>query len=104
MKYKKVFNFKPLTRFMSHNPFRKSKKELVPGTIVKCQSGRYIAYYEHRTDIIANGENEKDAKKNLKEMYDVVIKFETKEEEEKNTIKLPSNFEIKKFKDKISCH
>ncbi len=44
----------------------KKKGELVPGTIVKCDSGRFIAFYEHRTDIIANGENELDAKKILK--------------------------------------
>lgn len=42
---------------------KKKKGELVPGTIVKCESGRFIAFYEHRTDIIANGENEVDAKR-----------------------------------------
>lgn len=54
------------------------KKEpyTVPGTLVKCKSGNYLAYYEHRTDIIANGENEKSAIKNLKKMYAIIKKHE----------------------------
>ena len=54
----------------------KKERYTVPGTLVKCKSGNYLAYYEHRTDIIANGENEKSAIKNLKKMYEVVKKHE----------------------------
>ncbi|HRO48149.1 hypothetical protein [Agriterribacter sp.] len=64
---------------MRHNYFTKKKDELVPGTAIKCESGRYIAFYEHRTDIIANGDNEIEAKKNLKEMYTAVTQFEKSE-------------------------
>jgi predicted RNase H-like HicB family nuclease len=78
----------------------KKKKELVPGTIIQCESGRYLAYYEHRTDIVANGENEKDAKKNLKKMYEIIKKHED-EELEKTAIKLPSNFQVKHFTEKL---
>lgn len=82
-----------------------SKKERfeVPGTIVKCQSGRYLAYYEHRTDIIANGENETDAKKNLKKLYESVIKHEQSEEDEnaKKALKLPKKSVSKSFTEKL---
>ena len=44
--------------------------------IIKCESGSYLAYYLHRSDILANGETEKEALDNLKEMYEVVIEFE----------------------------
>ena len=64
------------------NSFSKKKNDLVPGTIIKCESGRYIAFYEHRTDIIANGENEKEAVCNLREMYKNVLKAEENEKEE----------------------
>jgi len=82
------------------NPLAKKIKEPIPGTIVQCQSGRYIAFYEHRTDIIANGENERDAKKNLKEMYKIVKKLE--EEEDEKPLDLPKNFLSKKFTEKIA--
>jgi soluble cytochrome b562 len=80
----------------------RSKKEKfeVPGTIVKCQSGRYMAFYEHRTDIVASGENERDAKKNLKKMYAIVKKHEDAEEEKK-TVVLPKSYQTKTFKEKL---
>jgi len=56
--------------------FSKDKKSLVPGTLVECKSGRFLAFYEHRSDIVANGNNERDAKKNLKVLYNLVIEFE----------------------------
>jgi predicted RNase H-like HicB family nuclease len=87
---------------MSKNPFSKKKKELVPGTLVKCESGRWLAFYEHRTDIIANGENEKDAKANLKKMYSIVKKHEG-EQLEKEAVKLPENFTAKHFTEKLEC-
>lgn len=79
-----------------------AKKERfeVPGTIVKCQSGRYLAFYEHRTDIVASGENEKDAKKNLKTMYNIVKKHEDAEQEKKTT-PLPKSYQTKPFKEKL---
>lgn len=46
--------------------------------IIKCESGGFIAFYTHRADIIANGENKKDAIKNLRIMYKIVIDSEKK--------------------------
>lgn len=84
---------------------KRAKKEKfeVPGTVVKMESGRYIAYYEHRTDIIANGENERDAKKNLKKLYDAVMEYEKNEEDEneKKALKLPKNSVTKSFTEKV---
>ena len=81
---------------------RKKKSELVPGTIVKCESGRFIAFYEHRTDIIANGDNEVEAKKNLRIMYEIVKKHENAETE-KQSFKLPPTYNTKKFTEKLNC-
>lgn len=83
---------------MKTSTVKKSKTELVPGTIIECKSGRYIAFYEHRTDIIANGENEKDAKKNLKKMYETVKKHEA---QENAALKLPKSYKTHSFKEKF---
>jgi len=89
---------------MPNNKPKKKKGELMPGTLVRSESGRYIAFYEHRTDIIANGENEKEALKNLRKMYKMVKDHEDAEaESEKEADKLPESFHIKRFKDKIEC-
>lgn len=72
------------------------------GTTIKCQSGRYLAFYEHRTDIVANGDSEIEAKKNLKEMYAEIMEHEEAEEEAehpRNPID-PSN--IKHFTEQYS--
>ena len=74
----------------------------IPGTIIECKSGSFVAYYEHRTDIIANGENEREVKKNLKEMYESVIKYEQEEEEKKTSFKLPKEFKTRAFKEKFT--
>lgn len=86
-------------------PLKKKKGELVPGTAVECKSGRWLAYYEHRTDIIANGENETDARKNLRKMYEIVIKHEQKEIEKKTVTipELPKSFKTKSFKERLIC-
>lgn len=81
---------------------KKKKGELMPGTLVQSDSGGYIAFYEHRTDIIANGENEKEAITNLRKMYKVVKEHED-EEAEKQAVKLPKSYQTKPFKDKIEC-
>ena len=81
---------------------KKKKSELIPGTIIECKSGRYIAFYEHRTDIIANGENEVDAKKNLKKMYEAIKKHEDKEAA-KNTLNIPKSYKTKSFTEKLEC-
>ena len=73
------------------------KKSPYPGILVECLSGRYLAYYDHRSDIMASGENEKDAKKNLKKMYKAVMEFEAKEENDKQADDLPPNVKSKKF-------
>ncbi|MBI1783476.1 MAG: hypothetical protein HYR66_19240 [Sphingobacteriales bacterium] len=76
---------------------KKRKKQKYPGITFKTQAGRYIAFYDHRTDIVASGENEREALKNLKEMYKVVMEHEEEEESEKPTLKLPNNVVPKKF-------
>lgn len=84
--------------------FRKTKNELVPGTLIKCKSGRYIAFYEHRTDIIANGENAVDARKNLRELYEMVIEQEKEEgviHEDDDKLELPITYHTKSFKEKL---
>lgn len=80
----------------------KSKERFtVPGTVVKCQSGRYLAFYEHRTDIVANGNSEREAKDNLKKLYSIVKKNEEKEQPVKQ-IKLPPHTSTKSFSEKLS--
>lgn len=83
-------------------PIRKEKKERfeVPGTVIQCKSGRYIAFYEHRTDIIANGDSEIEVKKNLKQMYNLIKKNEEKQTPKK-LIKLPPHSIIKSFSEKL---
>ena len=81
-------------------PTSKKERYVVPGTLVKCQSGRYLAYYEHRTDIIANGEKEKDAVRNLKKLYRIIKKNEEKESGNK-PIKLPPHTKTKSFTEKL---
>lgn len=74
----------------------------VPGTFVECQSGRYIAFYETRPDIIASGDNEVEARKNLKELYNLVLKHEKEEAEaEKEDSELLKKFKTKKFVEKL---
>jgi len=77
------------------------KKQSYPGILVECKSGRYLAYYEHRSDIMASGENESDAKKNLKKMYKAVMKYEANEGIDRDTSDLPPNTKTKKFVEKI---
>lgn len=45
----------------------------------KCESGRYLAYYEHRDDILANGDTEIEAKDNLVTLYASVVDYEVAE-------------------------
>lgn len=81
---------------------RKAKERFtVPGTVVKCASGRFLAFYEHRTDIIANGDSELEAKKNLKKLYSIVKKNEGKEQPHAS-FKLPPHTSIKSFSEKLS--
>lgn len=80
----------------------KKERFSVPGTIIQCQSGRYLAFYEHRTDIIANGDSEVEAKKNLKKLYNIVKKNEEKEAPH-ISIKLPKNTKTKAFTEKLNC-
>lgn len=79
---------------------RYKKITSIPGIIIECKSGWYVAYYEHRTDIIANGENEIEVKKNLKEMYEAVIQLE-EEDAEKKTTTLPKDFKTRHFTQRL---
>lgn len=49
---------------------------VVPAKITKCQSGRFLANYEDRDDVIANGDTESEAIENLGTLYESVIKHE----------------------------
>ncbi len=80
---------------------KKKSTATVPGILIECKSGRYLAYYEHRTDIIAHGENEKDAKRNLKKMYEVVRKHEESESDTDELI-LPKSYHKKQFSEKLA--
>lgn len=42
----------------------------------ECGSGRFIAWYKEREDIIANGESEEQVKANLFHMYEHVMDYE----------------------------
>lgn len=89
-------------------PIKKKKDELMPGTTIECESGKCLAYYEHRTDIIANGENEKDAIENLRSLYRSVVAYEKKEgvehEDDDKPLAIPPHFIVKSFKDKLVHH
>lgn len=87
---------------MAKSPKRYKKITSIPGVIIEAKSGWFVAYYEHRTDIIANGENEREVKKNLKEMYDAIIKSEEEEESEKKTsAALPKEFKTRHFTQRL---
>jgi uncharacterized protein YcnI len=80
----------------------KKRYKKYPGITVECKSGRFMAFYDHRSDIIADGDNEVEAKKNLKKMYEIVMAYEKKEEEEKkDEQELPANFKTKRFTEKL---
>ena len=87
---------------MKKSPFSKKKGELAPGILIECKSGRFIAFYEHRTDVIADGENEKDARKNLKRMMEIVREYEGKELE-KETSAISKEYTTRKFTEKVDC-
>jgi len=77
------------------------KNIMFPGVIVECKSGRFLAYYEHRDDIMASGENEPDAKKNLEKMFKTVMAYEKKEGIEREPDVLPQNTKTRKFQHKF---
>lgn len=79
---------------------KKKTYATVPGIIVQCKSGRFLAFYDHRTDIIANGDSEIEAKKNLKKMYKAVKKHED-EESDKGQLTLPKTYHTKQFTEKL---
>lgn len=83
-----------------YKAIKNKKATTIPGMIVQCKSGRFVAFYDHRSDIIANGSNEREAKKNLKEMYEAVMKYE-EDEEKKTAPALPKDFKVRAFKEKI---
>ncbi len=77
------------------------KKHKYPGITFETKAGRNVAFYDHRTDIIASGENQKEAIKNLKKLYKAVKEHEEDEESEKPPLKLPENVTPKKFVEKF---
>lgn len=78
----------------------KKEKFTVPGTVIECKSGRFLAYYEHRTDIIANGVSEIEAKKNLKQLFAIVKKNEDGDCPPP-AVKLPVKVKTKKFVERL---
>lgn len=89
---------------MAKSRITKRRFKTIPGTIIECKSGTYIAFYETRTDIIAHGDSEIEAKANLKSLYATVIKHEKEEQEGKPEAGLPKTFVTKKFTEKILAH
>jgi len=86
------------------NNLKKKKGELIPGTVIECKSGRFLAYYEHRTDIVGNGENEPDARKNLRELYEMVMEREEEEgepHEDDDQLSLPAYFIKRPFLERV---
>jgi predicted RNase H-like HicB family nuclease len=80
----------------------KKRFKNVPGTFIECKSGSFIAFYETRPDIIASGDNEIEARKNLKKLYAMVLKHEKEAEgEEKEDSELLKTFKTKKFVEKL---
>lgn len=45
----------------------------------ECKSGTWIAWYQKRSDIIANGSTKDECEENLKALYKSVIKYEKNE-------------------------
>ena len=87
---------------MAGKGITKRRFKNVPGTFIECQSGRYVAFYETRPDIIASGDNEVEARKNLKKLYDMVLQHEKEEEEaDKEDPELLKKFKTKKFVEKL---
>jgi hypothetical protein len=87
---------------MAERGSTKRRFQNVPGTFIECQSGRYIAFYETRTDIIASGDNEVEARRNLKKLYAMVLKHEKKvSESEDEESALLKTFKTKKFVEKL---
>jgi predicted RNase H-like HicB family nuclease len=79
----------------------KTKKyKLIPGILIHCKSGRYLAYYKHRSDILANGDTIKEARKNLREAYEYVIKIEGGDKPSP-PIDLPADFKTSNFTEKF---
>ena len=77
------------------------KKQAYPGILIECKSGVFLAYYDHRTDIMASGINEREAKKNLKKMYKAVMDYEKQEGIDRDSIDLPPDTKTKKFVEKF---
>lgn len=50
--------------------------ELTKIILIPCQAGGYLAYYEKREDILANGETPNEVIENLKGLYDTVMEYE----------------------------
>jgi hypothetical protein len=86
---------------MAKQGTRKKKFTTAPGILVECKSGRFLAFYEHRTDIVANGPSVIQAKKNLKQLYKDVMKLEKEEEDKQDEIDLPKDFKTARFKEKL---
>jgi hypothetical protein len=84
--------------FMPMQPVRQKKSSIFSGISIECESGDYLAFYDHRSDIIANGDNEGDAKRNLKRMYKLVKKLGDVKESY-SSINLPADFKIRKFEE-----
>jgi hypothetical protein len=96
---------------MAKSGITKRSYKVAPGMTVECKSGRFLAFYDHRTDIIANGDNEVAAKKNLKVLYKLVMDYEKAEEEKKtNEVKqgkvvdatVPKDMKTRRFIHKLT--
>lgn len=86
-------------------PLSKRIYDLFSATVIFCQSGRFVAFFNERSDIIANGDTEKEVLNNLRKMYRIALQAEKDGIYEKptvdNPIVLPEDWKTKQSVVKI---
>jgi predicted RNase H-like HicB family nuclease len=76
---------KLINDFMLRRKLRKSKIKFLNGNLVKAASGRYTAYFDEFPEIIAEGENEENAKENLILALKEVLKYRKELSQDRST-------------------
>jgi predicted RNase H-like HicB family nuclease len=79
---------------------------IVTGTIVLCAPDYFFAFYDHRSEMTANGETVEECLRNLREMYEYVLREEERGKKQKPQadlpLQLPADWNVKKFTDTVS--
>lgn len=80
---------------MQHKPVRRKRKiTFVTGNLIEGEHGRYSAYFTEFPELIAEGENIKDAKANLIEALQELLEYRRSKNAQ---IKKPSDKKINQF-------